>query len=118
MVWGATSLRSCHLRSWSGAAVGGPASIVAGVAIGLVFGKPIGIVVATRIVVKLGITKLPPQVTWRGIVIVGAVAGIGFTMALFITNLAFKGNPWLQQVSTVDDVRGHVDRAWALTAGT
>jgi NhaA family Na+:H+ antiporter len=75
--------------------------VVAGVVIGLVVGKLIGIVVAARIVVKLGITKLPPQVTWRGIVVVGAVAGIGFTMALFITNLAFKGYPMLQQVSTV-----------------
>jgi NhaA family Na+:H+ antiporter len=72
-----------------------------GVAAGLLVGKLGGIVLASRIAVYLGITELPREVTWRAIVVAGAVAGIGFTMALFIADLAFRGRPVLQDVSTV-----------------
>jgi NhaA family Na+:H+ antiporter len=75
--------------------------LIVGVVAGLVLGKLAGIVLASRIAVKLGIAELPPQVSWHGMVIVGAVAGIGFTMALFIADLAFTGRPVLQDVSTV-----------------
>ena len=75
--------------------------IVAGIACGLVAGKLAGILGAVWIAVKLGLTELPPRVTWRGIVVLGAVAGVGFTMALFIANLAFHGQAALQDVSTV-----------------
>ena len=49
----------------------------------------------------LRLAELPPDVTWRGMTVVGAVAGIGFTMALFIANLAFTSRPVLQDVATV-----------------
>lgn len=75
--------------------------LVVGIAAGLVLGKLGGIVLATRIAVKLGIAELPREVTWRGMAVVGAVAGIGFTMALFIADLAFRGSPVMQDVSTV-----------------
>jgi NhaA family Na+:H+ antiporter len=75
--------------------------LAAGVAIGLVAGKLVGIVLASAGAVKLGITDLPLGVTWRGIAVIGAVAGIGFTMALFIANLAFAGRSEVRDVATV-----------------
>ena len=60
-----------------------------GIVIGLVVGKPVGITVFTWAAVRLGIGELPTAVTWRGIVGIGAVAGIGFTVSLFVTGLAF-----------------------------
>lgn len=61
-----------------------------GIALGLVIGKPLGILVASATAVKLRLASLPRDVTWSGIVVLGIVAGIGFTMSLFITGLAFK----------------------------
>ena len=59
-----------------------------GVIIGLVVGKPLGIGLLSWIVVKVGWSALPKGVTWSQIVGVGCLAGIGFTMSLFITDLA------------------------------
>lgn len=75
--------------------------LIAGVVAGLVLGKLAGIVLAARLAVGLRLAELPPDVTWRGMTVVGAVAGIGFTMALFIANLAFTSRPVLQDVATV-----------------
>lgn len=61
-----------------------------GIIFGLVFGKPIGIVLFTFITVKLGFTQLPLDLDWRKIIGVGCLAGIGFTMSIFITLLAFE----------------------------
>jgi Na+:H+ antiporter, NhaA family len=60
-----------------------------GVAVGLVVGKPLGVVLASWLAVRLGLSSLPKGVGWRGILVVGAVAGIGFTMAIFIAGLAY-----------------------------
>jgi Na+:H+ antiporter, NhaA family len=60
-----------------------------GIAAGLVIGKPLGIVLATWIAVKSGLGTLPPEITWRHVVGLGFMAGIGFTMALFIAGLAY-----------------------------
>lgn len=62
--------------------------ITAGILVGLALGKPIGIVAATWLMVRLGIARLPAGVDWRGVTVVGLVAGVGFTVALFIANLA------------------------------
>ena len=62
---------------------------------GLVIGKPIGVVGASWLAVRLGIAALPTGVTWRHLFGVGLLAGIGFTMALFIASLAFKTTPLL-----------------------
>ena len=51
---------------------------------------PIGIFLFSYIAVKLKLTKLPQKVTWGQIAEVGALAGIGFTMSLFISNLALS----------------------------
>lgn len=60
-----------------------------GIVFGLVVGKPIGVLAASALVVRLGWAVLPRGVTWSGIAVVGMAAGIGFTMAVFIANLAF-----------------------------
>ncbi len=75
--------------------------VVVGLVAGLVLGKVVGIVLAARLAVKFRIADLPPDVSWHGMIVVGLVAGIGFTMALFIAHLAFAGRPALQDVATV-----------------
>jgi len=75
--------------------------LAAGVAAGLVVGKLVGVVLASAAAVKAGIAELDGDVTWRGIAVIGAAAGIGFTMALFIGNLAFAGRPELRDVAFV-----------------
>lgn len=60
-----------------------------GVLVGLLIGKPIGVVLAAWIAVKTGIASLPSRVGWRQMTGVGILAGIGFTMSLFISDLAF-----------------------------
>ena len=61
-----------------------------GIALGLIVGKPLGIFVLTLAVVKLGWSKLPGDLTWKSIFGVGLLGGIGFTMSIFITLLAFE----------------------------
>jgi NhaA family Na+:H+ antiporter len=63
--------------------------IVLGVVLGLVLGKPIGIVGFTYLASKLKITSKPDNLSWSEVVAVGFIGGIGFTMSIFITNLAF-----------------------------
>jgi NhaA family Na+:H+ antiporter len=63
--------------------------VALGVAIGLVVGKTVGISTFAFAAVRLGIGKLPRFTTWGHIVGVAAVAGIGFTVSLFVTGLAF-----------------------------
>lgn len=64
--------------------------IMGGVALALVIGKPVGVVAASALLVRLGWGRLPPGVSWGGIGLVGLLAGIGFTMAIFIALLAFR----------------------------
>lgn len=63
--------------------------IVLGIVLGLVVGKPLGVYLFTRVAAALGWVKLPDAVSWHEILILGCVAGIGFTMSLFIGGLAF-----------------------------
>lgn len=60
-----------------------------GVALALVLGKPIGVVSCSWLLVRLGWCQLPQGVNWQGIWLVGLLAGIGFTMSIFIAMLAF-----------------------------
>ena len=59
---------------------------------GLLLGKPLGIVGTSFIAVKMGVAKIPEGVTWPMITAGGFLAGIGFTMAMFIAGLALKGD--------------------------
>jgi NhaA family Na+:H+ antiporter len=63
--------------------------VALGVALGLVVGKTVGISLFTWLAVRTGVGDLPAGTTWRHIVGLGALGGIGFTVSLFITNLAF-----------------------------
>jgi NhaA family Na+:H+ antiporter len=65
-------------------------AIALGVALGLVVGKVVGISLFTVAAVKLGMGKLPKGTTWTHIVGLSAVAGIGFTVSLFVAGLAFS----------------------------
>ena len=65
------------------------ATVTAGVALGLVVGKPVGITVGAYASVALGWAALPPNVDWRTLHACAWLGGIGFTMSLFIANLAF-----------------------------
>jgi len=60
-----------------------------GIALGLIAGKPIGIFMLSLIAVKLGICKLPHDLNWPSLFGVGFLGGIGFTMSIFVTLLAF-----------------------------
>ncbi|WP_369309917.1 Na+/H+ antiporter NhaA [Providencia rettgeri] len=62
-----------------------------GVAVGLIFGKPIGIFLFSWVSVKLGFAKLPESINLKQVFAVSVLCGIGFTMSIFITGLAFDG---------------------------
>ena len=62
--------------------------ITIGIVVGLVMGKIVGVSSFTWVAVRLGVCRLPEGATWPKVVGIGALAGIGFTVSLFITNLA------------------------------
>lgn len=69
-------------------------SVAAGITVALVLGKPIGIALAIALTLRLGLAALPSGIGRRHLFLLGVVAGIGFTMSLFIAQLAF-GDPRL-----------------------
>jgi NhaA family Na+:H+ antiporter len=71
----------------------------AGVVVGLVLGKPIGFLGATWLATRLGRATLPEGVTWPMVLGIGGVAGIGFTISLFIAELAFADVAQTEQAS-------------------
>jgi len=66
-----------------------------GIISGLLFGKVLGVTILGFAAVKLGICRLPLSLSWKHVIGAGFLAGIGFTMSIFITNLAFKSDPVL-----------------------
>ncbi len=77
------------------AAVVNPVTI--GVVLGLIVGKFLGIVLFTRLMIWLGISSLPTEVRWKHIYGIGFLGAIGFTMSLFITELAFENELFMTQ---------------------
>ena len=69
----------------------GAAAVTAGIMLGLVAGKTLGITGAAWLGTRLGIARLPEGATWRMMFSIAAVAGIGFTVSLFVAELAFEG---------------------------
>ena len=65
------------------------APVSLGIFMGLFIGKPLGVVLFAYLAVLIGAAELPQNVKWKHIVAVGFLAGIGFTMSLFISNLSF-----------------------------
>jgi NhaA family Na+:H+ antiporter len=70
--------------------------VMMGTALALVAGKPLGVVGATWVAVRLGWCRLAPGVSWGGVCLVGLLAGIGFTMSIFISMLAFSDQELLR----------------------
>ncbi|MBX3188222.1 MAG: Na+/H+ antiporter NhaA [Labilithrix sp.] len=77
----------------AGVTIGGPSVsltvVSAGIMVGLVVGKPVGVLAACALAVKARMTTLPIGIGWRELSVLGLIAGIGFTMALFVATLAF-----------------------------
>lgn len=71
--------------------------IALGVSLGLVAGKPIGIVLMSWLAVKLRLADLPEGVGWPQLVGAGLLGGIGFTMSLFVASLAFRGTQQINE---------------------
>lgn len=68
-----------------------------GVILGLVLGKFIGIIAVSKLLIKLKLATLPAGVTWRHLYGAAVLAGVGFTMSLFITDLAFVNPDYIIQ---------------------
>ena len=83
-----------------------------GILAGLVIGKPLGIALVTFAVVVLGLCQLPNDLNWKHVIGAGLLAGIGFTMSIFITNLAYAGNSEMITASKIAILFA------SLTAGT
>ncbi|WP_072008504.1 Na+/H+ antiporter NhaA [Hymenobacter sp. IS2118] len=64
--------------------------VALGIGLGLLVGKPLGIVGVVAVLVRLGLAQLPSMVNWRQMLGLGFTAGIGFTMAIFIATLAYQ----------------------------
>lgn len=64
-----------------------------GIAAGLIIGKPVGITIFCFVAIALGLCRLPADLKWPHMIGAGILGGIGFTMSIFITNLAFSTSP-------------------------
>lgn len=102
--WSAYFVLPIFALANSGVELGGEAIAAAltstvsiGVAAGLLVGKVTGVFGAAWLAVKLGIADLPPRVRWTHVLGTGLLAGIGFTVALFITQLAFTDQALVDQ---------------------
>jgi NhaA family Na+:H+ antiporter len=93
--WVAFGVMPIFALANAGVSLSGPAldvassSVVLAISLGLVVGKPIGVLAASFVTLRLGIGTLPRGMTFRHLLVLGVVAGVGFTMALFIAQLAF-----------------------------
>ena len=92
----------------SGDRVGAAPRVVVGVVVGLVVGKIVGITGFVWLATRFGVAALPDGAGWRHLFGASALAGIGFTVSLFVTGLAFEG----------DDVLGDAARVGILIAST
>jgi NhaA family Na+:H+ antiporter len=76
----------------NGDAVGNPLTnpVIGGIVLARLFGKPLGIVLASWLAVRTGLAKLPNDTKWVHVLGVGMLGGVGFTVALFVNELAFR----------------------------
>jgi len=78
----------------------------------LLIGKPLGITLLSFVAVSVGICRLPLDLNWRHVFGAGLLGGVGFTMSIFITNLAFAGEAGVINASKMAILLA------SLTAGT
>jgi NhaA family Na+:H+ antiporter len=71
-----------------------------GIFAGLFLGKPLGIVLSSFLAIKTGVSQLPGDMVWRHIIGAGFLGGIGFTMSIFITLMAFH-DPQIVQITKI-----------------
>ncbi|MGB8768371.1 MAG: Na+/H+ antiporter NhaA [Candidatus Korobacteraceae bacterium] len=71
-----------------------------GILLGLVVGKPLGVIGFAKLAVRSGLAQVPHGVTWRQLSAVGILAGIGFTVSIFISSLAFDDASQLLEAKT------------------
>jgi NhaA family Na+:H+ antiporter len=76
---------------WSPDVLAGHGRLMLAIILGLVIGKPVGIVLSAWLAVRLRLAAKPEAYTWRQSLGAGALAGVGFTMSLFIAGQAFTG---------------------------
>ena len=93
-----------------------------GIAAGLIVGKPLGVTLLCFAAVAFGLCRLPPDLNWRHIFGAGILGGIGFTMSIFITNLAFDGNEAVINASKMAIVlasliAGAIGFLWLIASG-
>jgi NhaA family Na+:H+ antiporter len=81
----------------TGLSLSGGNTLLLAIGVGLVFGKLLGILGFSFLAIKTGLTDMPKGATWKSMVGVAFLGGIGFTMALFIANLALESGSLLQQ---------------------
>lgn len=84
--------------SWSGvslAELAGPVPL--GIAAGLLLGKPLGVIGFSWLAARFGLVQLPPEVSWKQVLGLSFICGIGFTMSLFIGALGFAEAPVLAE---------------------
>ena len=119
--WVAFGIMPIFALANAGVTIGGEATfalsgVTAGILLGLVVGKPLGIIAACAIIRRLPGYALPRGIGWRHVVVLGLAAGIGFTMALFIAALAFTGAK-LEQAKLAILVASGIAMALSLAAG-
>lgn len=78
---------------------GSGVTVAWGIVVGLVMGKVAGVFCTSWLLVKLKIARLPKDANWTHIAGIGLLAGVGFTVSIFITELAFNDNHQLQDVA-------------------
>ncbi|HAR67538.1 MAG TPA: Na+/H+ antiporter NhaA [Lentisphaeria bacterium] len=91
------ALANCGVALTGDSAGGIMSPVSMGIILGLVLGKPVGILLATYLAIKTGIADKPAGVSWQQLAAVSCLAGIGFTMALFLTALAFEEGTFSEQ---------------------
>lgn len=74
-------------------------SLYIGIILALCLGKPLGVMLFSFLGCKLGIAEKPSNITWGAIFLVSLIAGIGFTMSIFMSELAFMDDPFLINAS-------------------
>ncbi|WP_018237938.1 Na+/H+ antiporter NhaA [Ensifer sp. BR816] len=82
--------------------------VTSGVVLGLVFGKMTGVFLTTVVAVRLGIADMPQHATWRHIFGGALLCGIGFTMSIFVSLLAFPDSEQLQDQAKIGVLAGSV----------
>jgi NhaA family Na+:H+ antiporter len=77
--------------AWSPEVIEGHGTLMLAIVLGLAVGKPVGITLGAWLAVRFGLAEKPEAYSWRQLAGAGALAGIGFTMSLFIAHQAFPG---------------------------